>query len=262
MKRVITGFLLGSLFILLVLYATAFLFFALVTLIISLALLEYYKITVGQEKGLLFIGTLLGAIVPVIIYFIGLRGIAGYLIIAVFFIFTYCLFIHKQLVSAASRIGIGILGVTYIAFPLSHIIALRKLEHGSLWVLFLILIVSANDIFAYYIGRGIGRHKLSPVVSPNKTMEGALGGLIGGVVVAIVFQRFFLAHIALNEALLAIFIGILGQTSDLFESLIKRSAGVKDSGHILPGHGGVLDRVDSLIFPIPFLYYYLIIFRV
>jgi phosphatidate cytidylyltransferase len=247
----------------LVLYATAFWFFAIVTLIISLALLEYYKITVSQDKGLLFIGTLLGAIVPVIIYFVGLKGIAGYLIVAVFFIFTYCLFIHKQLVSAVSRIGIGVLGVIYIAFPLSHLIALRELEYGSLWVLLLILIVSANDIFAYYIGRGIGRHKLSPVVSPNKTVEGALGGLIGGVVAAIAFQRFFLAHISLNEALLlAIFIGILGQTSDLFESLIKRSAGVKDSGNILPGHGGVLDRIDSLIFPIPFLYYYLIIFQV
>ena len=269
MKRVITGLLLGFLCILLVIYATAFWFFVIVVSTVSLALLEYYRITASQDKGLLTIGTLLGAIVPIIIYFLGLKVFPGYLIFAVFFIFAYCLFIKKRaddpnpLVSITSHIGIGVLGVIYIAFSLSHLIVLRELEQGSLWILFLVFIIAANDTCAYYIGRGIVRHKLSPLVSPGKTVEGAAGGLMGGVIAAAIFQQFFLIQIALIETLLlAVFIGIVGQFSDLFESLLKRSAGVKDSGNILPGHGGVLDRVDSLIFPIPFLYYYLIIFRI
>ncbi|MEK7829277.1 MAG: phosphatidate cytidylyltransferase, partial [Deltaproteobacteria bacterium] len=133
---------------------------------------------------------------------------------------------------------------------------------GRFWLLFIVCIIAANDTFAYYVGKGFGKHKLSPGISPKKTVEGALGGLIGGVAVALIFNKFFLTHISPKEiSMLAVSIGILGQLSDLFESLIKRSAGVKDSGGILPGHGGMLDRIDSLIFPSPFLYYYLIYFR-
>ena len=254
------------------LYAAAFWFFAIVVLIICLALFEYYKITVGYDKIFLVIGTLLGAIVPVIIYLFEHKGFSGYLIFylifAVFFIFIDSLFRHNLLApdgiirgqaSVTTRIGAGVLGIIYIAFPISHLILIRDLEQGRFWVLFLVCIIAANDTFAYYAGKGLGKHKLSPVVSPKKTVEGALGGLIGGVAVALIFHHFFLTHILLKEiSVLAVFIGILGQLSDLFESLIKRSAGVKDSGSILPGHGGMLDRIDSLIFPIPFLYYYLI----
>ena len=241
------------------LYAAAFWFFGLVVLVNCLALFEYYKITIGNDKIFLVTGTLLGAIVPVIIYLFEYQWFSGYLILAVFLIFTDSLFRHNLLASVTARIGAGVLGIIYIAFPISHLILIRDLEQGRFWVLFLVCIIAANDTFAYYAGKGLGKHKLSPVVSPKKTVEGALGGLIGGVAVALVFNQIFLTHISPKEiSMLAVFIGILGQLSDLFESLIKRSAGVKDSGSILPGHGGMLDRIDSLIFPIPFLYYYLI----
>jgi len=252
----------------LALYAAPFYFFAIVVLTICLALFEYYKITIGYDKVFLVAGTLLGAIIPFVIYLFGHKGFSGYLIFAVFFIFLDSLFRHnlpapdrinQGLASVTARIGAGVLGVIYIAFPVSHLILIRDLEQGRFWVLFLVCIIAANDTFAYYAGKRFGKHKLSPVVSPKKTVEGALGGLIGGLVVAAAFQYFFVLHISLKEiSVLAISIGILGQLSDLFESLIKRSAGVKDSGSILPGHGGALDRIDSLIFPIPFLYYYLI----
>ena len=244
------------------LYAAAFWFFAIVVLIICLALFEYYKITIGHDKIFLVIGTLLGAIVPVIIYLFEYQWFSGYLILAVFLIFTDSLFRHNLLASVTARIGVGVLGIIYIAFPISHLILIRNMELGRLWLLFIVCIIAANDTFAYYVGRGFGKHKLSPVISPKKTVEGALGGLIGGVAVALVFNQMFLTHISPKEiSILAVFIGILGQLSDLFESLIKRSVGVKDSGGILPGHGGMLDRIDSLIFPSPFLYYYLIYFR-
>ncbi len=244
------------------LYASAFWFFALVVLVNCLALLEYYKITIGNDKILLVTGTLLGAVVPVIIYLFEYQWFSGYLILAVFLIFTDSLFRHNLLASVTARIGAGVLGIIYIAFPISHLILIRNMELGRLWLLFIVCIIAANDTFAYYVGRGFGKHKLSPVISPKKTVEGALGGLIGGVAIALVFNQMFLTHISPKEiSILAVFIGILGQLSDLFESLIKRSVGVKDSGGILPGHGGMLDRIDSLIFPSPFLYYYLIYFR-
>src|SRR3970040_947115 len=235
MKRVITGLLLGFLFVLLLIYTTGFWFCVIVVLIAGLALFEYYKITINQDKGLLLVATLLGAIVPLIAYLSGFNWLTGYLTFTVFFLFIYCLFAHDPLASVTSRAGMGVLGITYISFPLSHLILLRELEQGSLWILLLVLITAANDTFAFYTGRWIGRFKLSPVGSPHKTVEALL---------------------------LAILLGIAGQFSDLFESLIKRSAGIKDSGNFLPGHGGILDRIDSLIFPGPFLYYYLVVFKV
>jgi len=247
MKRIITGILLSLLLIFIVVFTKIFWFFAAVALIVGLSLIEYYKITAGQDKGLLIIGTLFGVMIPVVVYLAGLKGVLGYLTFVVFLVFIYYLFIHEPLATVTSRIGVGILGIIYIAFFISHLILIRDLEQGSLWILFLVFIIAANDTFAYYVGKKYGRRKLSPIVSPNKTVEGA----------------FFLLKITLIEAItLSAFIGIIGQFSDLFESLIKRSADVKDSGSILPGHGGVLDRIDSIIFPAPFLYYYIIIFKV
>lgn len=262
MKRVATGLLLGFLLLFVLLYADVFWFFVIVLLTIVLALFEYYTITISRYKGLVFIGTLLGAMVPVLIYTVGTRWFGGYLLFALFFIFAYCLFASKELAGVTNQIGIGVLGIVYIAFSISHLVLLRYLDKGNLWIIFLFLVIIANDTFAYYMGRRFGRRKLSPLISPKKTIEGSVSGLAGGIIIAAMFQQIFLTKVLLGEAvLLAIFMGIAGQLSDLFESLIKRSADVKDSGSILPGHGGVLDRIDSLIFPIPALYYYLIIFR-
>lgn len=269
MKRVITGLALGFSVVLLVLYAPVFWFFIIVVLITSFALFEYYTMTTSQDKGMLIIGTLLGAIVaahPAAIFFFGFKN-SGYLPFAIFIIFCYCLFTYNPLapdrnnqrqLSAVSRAGIGILGIIYIALPLSHLFFIRNFEQGRFWILFLLSIVFANDTFAYFVGKGVGRRKLAPLVSPGKTVEGAIGGLIGGVIAAAIFQFFFKQLAFAETAMLAIVIGIVGQLGDLFESMIKRSAGVKDSGNIIPGHGGALDRIDSLIFAVPFLYYYLV----
>jgi phosphatidate cytidylyltransferase len=114
-----------------------------------------------------------------------------------------------------------------------------------------------NDTAAYYTGGAFGRHRLYPLVSPKKSIEGALGGL-GGSIIGTLLARFtFFPQLTLTDCLVTgIVIGILGQAGDLFESLLKRSFGVKDSGTIFPGHGGVLDRLDSIIFAAPAAYYY------
>ena len=123
-----------------------------------------------------------------------------------------------------------------------------SLSRGEYWVLLGILTVAAGDTFAYFAGRMFGRRKLAPLVSPNKTVEGALGGLLGSMAVCVVFSRYLLPGVpAWCAALSGAVIGICGQGGDLFESLLKREAGVKDSGAILPGHGGVFDRADAIL---------------
>ena len=129
------------------------------------------------------------------------------------------------------------------------------LPRGEHWVLLGILAVAAGDTMAYFTGRAIGRRKLAPAVSPNKTVEGAAGGLLGSVAFAALYAHGFLPGVPAGYAAAAGgAVGIFGQAGDLFESLIKRAAGVKDSGSLLPGHGGILDRADGILGAGPVLY--------
>lgn len=259
-KRIITGAISIPAFVLLLLYTPAVWFLGLVLLTLLLALWEYYSMTLpGGDKGFKVFGIVLGGWLPLGVWWIGPQVIPWLLTLTVFLLFIYRLFYHPDLEGIPSSIGIVLLGVTYIGLLPSHLILIRGLESGQWWVLFLFSVVWGNDAFAYWVGKDLGRHRLSPVVSPWKTIEGAVGGLLGGVFTGVIFSHFFLQEVTLREAsTLAIPLGVLSQMGDLFESLIKRASGVKDSGGIIPGHGGVLDRIDSAIIPIPFLYYYII----
>ncbi len=144
------------------------------------------------------------------------------------------------------------LAVGYIAVPLGMIIAIRHMPDGIAWVFFLLIIVFANDVAAYFVGTRWGRHKLWPAVSPGKTLEGSAGGLAASLLLGLVYWGVFLQRFPLGECLLCVMaIGIAGPVGDLFESVIKRTCGVKDSGGIMPGHGGLLDRIDALLFAAP-----------
>ena len=127
---------------------------------------------------------------------------------------------------------------------------------GNVWIFFLLAVVFASDTGAFYFGRFFGKHRLHPAVSPGKTWEGAVGGLLCALIPVYVFQAFFHAG-KVTVFFLALALAVVGQVGDLSESLLKRACGVKDSGGILPGHGGILDRIDGLIFAIPVLYAYL-----
>jgi phosphatidate cytidylyltransferase len=166
----------------------------------------------------------------------------------------------------------------YIALPLGCLVQIREQASGAFLLLYLLLLVWAGDIFAYFVGRSLGRHLMSPRVSPKKTWEGALASMIASVGVGMLLYNYALpisttllnarliekkdGLFALEKAplwpiiLLSAAINIAAQLGDLVESLIKRGAGVKDSGTILPGHGGMLDRVDALLFAAPLLWYY------
>ncbi len=151
---------------------------------------------------------------------------------------------------AAGRIGWMVAAPLYVAGTLGTLARLHAHEHGGAWVLMAMFAAFMSDTGAYFAGRAFGRHKLYPLLSPKKTVEGALGGLLTVAVSAFVLHRLLLAEHApmLDVVLVSVIAAALGQAGDLFESLLKRSTGVKDSGSIMPGHGGLLDRSDALMF--------------
>jgi phosphatidate cytidylyltransferase len=168
----------------------------------------------------------------------------------------------EMLPSAAVRV----FGVLYVAVLGGYIIAIRVIDSpipnlaAKLLTLFFI-VVFAGDTGAYYTGRTMGRRKLAPRISPGKTVEGAIGGLAGNVVAALIAHFTFFPELEIVHAVpLALVMGSLGITGDLCESMLKRGAKAKDAGKLIPGHGGLLDRLDSMLFNAPVLYYFHVIF--
>lgn len=156
-----------------------------------------------------------------------------------------------------SAAGRTLFGILYIPVLMSHFILIRRTENGVIWVFFILILAFAGDVAAYYVGRSFGKRKLLPEVSPGKSVEGTIALVAGSVAGCLVYRKFFLPDLAAAHAVILGFIGsIAGQLGDLSESALKREAGVKDSGFFLPGHGGILDRLDCLMFVAPFIFYY------
>jgi phosphatidate cytidylyltransferase len=152
----------------------------------------------------------------------------------------------------ALNAGLVFFGLVYITFPFA---LFYKLDINYKYVFLLFLLIWANDSFAFFGGKYFGKHKFSKI-SPNKTIEGLVVGFIFTVITSLVF-RYFVTDITVTDSLVAgVFVGVFGPLGDLFESFLKRYTNVKDSSHIIPGHGGLLDRFDSLILCVPFLYIY------
>ena len=146
-------------------------------------------------------------------------------------------------------------GVVYVPFFLSFLVLIREGDKGGLWIVWLWLMVAASDTGAFYCGSYYGRRPLSSQISPNKTIEGALGGLVLAMAVGVGFEALFIHDVSLMGTLaFSLTAALAGQIGDLFESALKRTGGIKDSGHLLPGHGGVLDRLDGVIFAAPVAY--------
>lgn len=152
--------------------------------------------------------------------------------------------------------AVTLVGICYVNLLLGHALWLRSLPAGVEWVLFLVAVTAAGETAAYVVGSTMGRRKLAPRLSPRKTVEGALAQVVLATVAAVVAQRLLLpGQPAWAMAGLGVVLGVVGQVGDLVESLLKRSVGAKDSGMVIPGHGGVLDRVDGLLFCSPVLFY-------
>ncbi len=244
-------------------------FFALVAGIATISINEFYNLM--KKKGFNPYYTLGNAFSLAIIIFAHntIRhpnwepASAAILTSAVICCFLAGLFI-KRSAQATANISVTLLGILYIGWLFGYLVLLRALTpHGEFLFLLMFAIWTA-DTTAYFIGRSFGRRQLSPYISPKKTVEGAIAGLAGAVLASVVFgmvfeQVLYPANLV-HYIVIGVFVGIVAQLSDLSESLVKRDAGAKDSSNIVPGHGGVLDRMDSFIFTAPLLYYYVILF--
>jgi len=152
-----------------------------------------------------------------------------------------------------------IAGILYVGWLLSYLVALRGVDGGRDWIFFALFTTFGSDTIAFFVGSILGRHKISPHISPGKTWEGAVGGVLGAIIASLLLVTILDLPLSYGQAvLLGLLVSILGQLGDLTESWFKRNMGVKDSGKLLPGHGGVLDRIDSVVFAGIVVYYYVI----
>ncbi len=188
---------------------------------------------------------------------IGQGGVtAALLLLSVLFLFRY-----RTLESVGRDLAIASFGLLYVPLLLSHAGLLRQLEHGRAWVFLVLTVVMASDSLAYFVGMAVGKHRLYEAISPKKSIEGAIGGLAGGVIGVLIVRFVALPQLgSLDVLVLGAGVGAFSQIGDLVESMLKRSFGVKDSGTLFPGHGGLLDRLDSLLFAFPVTYYYAVWF--
>jgi len=149
-------------------------------------------------------------------------------------------------------------GILYVGWLLSFLVALR-LDAGRNWVFYALLTTFASDTAAFFVGRAVGRHYLAPQISPRKTWEGAAAGVLGAVIISLLFTLPTPLNLPLSygqAVWLGLLVSIVGQFGDLAESLLKRSRGMKESGNLMPGHGGLLDRMDSVVFAGVVVYYF------
>ncbi|HXZ81680.1 MAG TPA: phosphatidate cytidylyltransferase [Terriglobales bacterium] len=289
MKRVATAFVLIPLVLLAVLRAPAPLFALLVAPIALLAVREF--LILAQDYGAQSSRVPTYIFVALMFVAIALEGLpkplmatgamvfgVGFAAVLSAFVFLVFAMRKSELAASYPAASASTFAVVYVALPLALMAQLRQQWAGAFLLLYLLIVVWVGDTAAYYVGRAIGRHKLAPRISPGKTWEGAVGSFVASVAVGVyVFSNarpisMTLLRAGLIDAsqgylaiqtpsltvliILSALINVAAQLGDLAESLIKRGAGVKDSGSLLPGHGGLLDRIDALLFAAPVLWYY------
>ncbi len=257
-QRWITGIVLVPPLVALILYGSSLLFSIVITLVIIWGVFEYNTMIFKEKKYLEKTeGLIIGLCIPLAAFMGGvplMSAAAAFSLIIVLLIFLTRMKQERADFTALSKV---VFGFMYIPFLMSHLILLRHSEGGIAWIFFIIFAAFLGDISAFYVGRSMGKNKLIPTVSAGKTVEGAVGGIAGTMLGCVLFKIFFLPDLSFIHAITLGFMGsLMAQLGDLCESALKRTAMVKDSGTLLPGHGGILDRLDALLFLIPFVYYY------
>lgn len=228
---------------------------------ISCGLYEFYTLLKGKGVPVYrLFGIVIGAVIPFVIHFqLGSNrsGEVLFIVLACFGLFILQ-FSRRDRPHALEGIALTLFGIMYISWFLSFVIKIRHLDQGGMYVAYLLTVTKAGDMGAYVLGSFLGRRTLIPHISPRKTVEGTIGGLLAGVLASMAFAPLLPGAMPLaGLALLGLCFGFAGLCGDLAESLIKRYAGVKDSGKLLPGLGGALDAIDSVLFTAPLFYYYL-----
>lgn len=260
-KRIFNSVLMSGLFGICIYFFPNWVFSILVSVLIGFSLKDFYGLV--AKKGIFVyraFGITIGMLVPIITHL--QMGGDGYFAAEPFFIVIACLFTfvlqmtRRDGSQAIASIAATLFGLFYIAWFLSFSIKLKFLPDGSLLVVFLVVVTKLGDIGAYLVGRAIGRHSLIPRISPKKTVEGTIGGLLFSLAGALASRSYLPLFSFQHLIVLGSLLGVIGQVGDLAESLLKRDCGAKDSGSNLSGFGGFLDLLDSLLFTTPIFYFY------
>lgn len=255
--RLATAAVVIPLLLALILYGPYWLLASVVGILAVLGVAEYAAMAFPARLGERVLNVLLGTLLVAAIALPNPQALPAALCSIVIIGLMWTLFVRRDFEDGLRDLGFSLVGVFYTGLLLPHFIWLRGVDHGWAWVIFVLLIAMAGDAGGYGVGHAIGRHKLAPRVSPGKTIEGAIGIVLASLLGAVAAKLIFLQQRSWVEILsLAFVMATLGQVGDLCESIMKRTFGVKESGWLFPGHGGVLDRTDSLLFPVTFLYYY------
>jgi phosphatidate cytidylyltransferase len=221
-------------------------------------LVEYYALVLPQEaKAEKGVGLAVSMAMVMAFYKGDVVAVCGILCLGLFLSAVISITRFRPGTPVVETVSRQMMGLVYLPILLGHVILIRDWDRGIFWTCFLLAVVFAGDTGAYYVGKAIGRHKLCPRISPGKTVEGAAGGLAANLAIGAGYKQLWLPELSWALCVvLVLCMGIVGQVGDLTESILKRSVAVKDSGRLLPGHGGLLDRVDALIFASPVLYYF------
>ncbi len=255
-KRFIFGIIFGIIIILSIFLLNIYEFFIVSAVMTALSVYEIYSIFDLPEYKYFILPELLAILTSFSFAFLKDGAFIFILFISVFLIFFKNVLSFKK--DFGKTLFIDLFSIIYTGFLISFLVKIFEISGGRMLILLLFILVWASDIFAYYGGRHFGTHKLIVSLSPKKTVEGAVIGFLAAVLTALIFRIFiseykeftFLSFIVLSSVTI-----IAGMFGDLTESLIKRIGGKKDSGYLIPGHGGILDRIDSLILAAPFFYY-------
>ncbi len=258
-KRLIVAFILLPLIYLYIMYLPIEYYMLLLFIISFLAMLEFYSMF--QVKGILRNVCLVSGLSILGVTYFSEDFVPDIIILCLLVLITIRLFIKRDPNNSISDLSTPLIGLLYIPGLFIFQTYIRKF--GPEWIIFLYATVWSSDTMAYYIGKGIGKKKLYVEISPNKTIAGAVGSVLGGITGAVLMKATVVKSIVLSSALvIGIIIGTISVIGDLVESMFKRNAGVKDSGVLIPGHGGVLDKIDGALFTGPVFYWILIIMGV
>ena len=260
MRRILTAILLIPAVVWLVLWAPRYLLVAVQVLFTLASLWEFFRLAeaIPGVKTIRLPGYAFG--ITVSLFSLSKSPSTG--IVAVTGLFLMVLLVAamspgRGITAYLTSVSATLLGVLYVAVPLSLLVWVCLQRDGPFWTLFALVVIWAGDTAGFFIGGALGKHKSSPRISPNKTWEGTAGSFAAAGLVGLIVARFFWEATAYWKLiLLAAALNVAGQLGDLAESALKRNAGVKDSSHLVPGHGGVLDRIDALLFAAPVLWYY------
>ncbi len=257
-KRLLTALVAVPLIIFIILFFKTVGVLFIISLVVVVSLYEYFSFLYHDKINIQIIAHILLGLMFPLAFFFGFPDLVLPVIAFVFIlVMAFSLFQVTDPKKKAENLFIRVFGIFYVAFLLSFLIPISELDLGVKWVILAIAVNFMTDAGGYFAGRLFGRHKLHPVVSPKKTVEGSVGGVLICIISILLCKYIFFNELGYLDVLAVGFGGsVLAILGDLVESLIKRGFAVKDAGGLLPGHGGFLDRIDSFVFTLPYIYYY------